>query len=228
LCKHRALIDSGSNVCCINAAIVKHKYLPVVKQIYLSGLCGQPTLVDVERLHIKPVVEEPDCVNIAPAVHAFFAVVPGLNEDFIITPSVYQLLQDVAKNDVLAPSADNAAGTISNVLSAVYKDNDSRIMPCNSDEHVLNIDTVTCVKDDVTNSGNLACVARHVNATHDTLCDVVQSVTSRDVIQLNVTDVMHTEADARKNRDFFDPEVPHGSKAKKATAEELCSEQRHV
>jgi hypothetical protein len=49
--------------------------------------------------------------NIAPAVHAFFAVVPGLNEDIIITPSVYQLLQDVAKYDVLAPSADNAAGT---------------------------------------------------------------------------------------------------------------------
>jgi hypothetical protein len=51
LCKYRALIDSGSNVCCINAEIVRDKSLPVVKQIYLSGLCGQPTLVDVVRLH---------------------------------------------------------------------------------------------------------------------------------------------------------------------------------
>jgi hypothetical protein len=180
----------------------------------LSELCGQPALVDVVRLNLKPVVEEPNCVNIAPAVHAFFAVVPGLNEHLIITPSVYQLLQDAAKYDVLAPSADNAAGTVNNVLSAVDDDNDSRIMPCKSDVRVSNTDTVICVKDDVTSSSKLACVARHVNAPDDTSCDVVQSVISRDVIRLNVPDIAHTETDARKNRDIFDPEVPDGSKIK--------------
>jgi hypothetical protein len=71
LSKHRALIDSGSNVCCVNAELVREKSLPGVKRIYLSGLCGQPTLVDVVRLHLKPVMDEPDCVNVAPAIHAF-------------------------------------------------------------------------------------------------------------------------------------------------------------
>jgi hypothetical protein len=57
LSRHRALIDSGSNVSCINADLIKDKPPPVVKQLYLLGLSGQPTLVDVVKLHLKPVVE---------------------------------------------------------------------------------------------------------------------------------------------------------------------------
>jgi hypothetical protein len=49
-------------------------------------------------------VEESNCANIAPAAHTFFAVVSRLYEEFIISPTVHQLLCDIAKYDVLVPA----------------------------------------------------------------------------------------------------------------------------
>jgi hypothetical protein len=222
LSKHRALIDSGSNVCCVNAELVKEKSLPVGKRIYLSGLCGQPTLVDIVRLHLKPVMDEPGCVNVAPAIHACFTVVPGLNEDVIITPSVNELLQDVAKYNVLAPSADSAADVVNAVLPAVGDDNDSRTVTCDDDVNIVNNEVDICVADAVANSSNFMCAAQHVDHVSDVSNNDVKSVSLHNVAQSKTQD----GAEAVKNRDFFDPEIPDKSKPKKATADELCNEQR--
>ena len=56
--------------------------------------------MDVIRLQLKPVVDENNCVNVSPHVYAYFAIVPYLNEEMLFTP---MLLQDVAKNTILAP-----------------------------------------------------------------------------------------------------------------------------
>jgi hypothetical protein len=78
---HKALIDSGSEICCIAEKLVSDLDLPKVKQIRISGLQGQARVVDVVKLKVKPVNPEPDSfVNISPPIHAWFAVVPGINE----------------------------------------------------------------------------------------------------------------------------------------------------
>jgi transposase InsO family protein len=109
----KALLDGGAEVCCIDANLVKHLNLPVVKQIRLTGLSGAGDRADVIRLHVRPAQ---DCinVNIAPPIHVWFAVINGLNEEcgVILTPSVVDLLNEAAHYTVLA------AGPISEVRGA--------------------------------------------------------------------------------------------------------------
>jgi len=105
------LIDGGSEICCISETLIQQLNAPVVKQLRLSGLSKQSDMVNVVRLHVKPVAGEKHMVNIAPSVRVWFAVVPGLHETVILTPNVVSLLQNVARYNVLYPSisaADNA------------------------------------------------------------------------------------------------------------------------
>ena len=84
----------------ISKSVVNHLQLPVVKQVHLSGLQGRPDIT----LHVKPVVDrqQASVINIAPSVRVWFAVVPDLNEDVILTPNVVELLKTVANYDVLS------------------------------------------------------------------------------------------------------------------------------
>jgi hypothetical protein len=67
----KALIDGGSEICCINSDVIKHLNLPASKQVRLSGLCGKSNVVDVVRLHVKPALHDnASIVNIAPTVRA--------------------------------------------------------------------------------------------------------------------------------------------------------------
>ena len=100
---HRALVDSGSEICCIAQHLVNDLNLPIVKQIRVSGLHGQSKVVDVVRLKVKPVNPEPDkLVNVAPPIQAWFAVIPDSNEEVIITPPVAEILNKVTTYHVVA------------------------------------------------------------------------------------------------------------------------------
>ena len=106
----KALIDGGSEVCCIKADLVRHLNLPAGKQVHLSGLSGKSNIVDVVRLNVKPALESDNSVvNIAPPVRAWFAVVPELNESVILTPNVVSLLRETARYNVLSPCLPNAS-----------------------------------------------------------------------------------------------------------------------
>ena len=99
----KALIDGGSEICCIRSELIGDMNLPVCKQVNLSGLRGKSDMVNVVRLHVKPVSNECDSVvNIAPSIRVWFAVVPGLNEAVILTPTVVSLLQEVVRYNVLS------------------------------------------------------------------------------------------------------------------------------
>jgi ribosomal protein L21E len=100
----KALVDGGSMHSVISQNLVSHLQLPVVKQVHLSGLQGRPDIVDVVTLHVKPVIDKQQAgiINIAPSVKVWFAVVPNLNEDVILTPNVVELLKSVANYDVLS------------------------------------------------------------------------------------------------------------------------------
>src|SRR5688572_12903220 len=103
LADQRALIDGGAEICCINNSLVQHLDLPVSRRIRLSGIQGRTDLVDVVRLHMKPGFNDHEgIVNIAPAVRVWCAAVPDLNEAVILTPTVINLLSEVAKYNVLS------------------------------------------------------------------------------------------------------------------------------
>jgi len=107
--RQTALIDGGSGICCISETSIQQLNAHVVKQLRLSGLSKQSDLVNVVRLHVKPVAGEKHMVNIAPSVRVWFAVVPGLHETVILTPNVVSLLQNVARYNVLDPSTSAEA-----------------------------------------------------------------------------------------------------------------------
>ena len=111
-----ALIDGGSEICCINETLVQNLNVPVHKQVRISGLNQQSDLVNVVRLHVNPVNKEPHLVNIVPSVRVWFAVVPGLHEAVILTLYVVSLLHNVACYNVLAPcpSTEDIGGDLVN------------------------------------------------------------------------------------------------------------------
>ena len=105
----KALVDGGSQICCINGELIDHLKLPADKQVRISGIQGEPNTVDVVRLHVKPAPSKnTSVVNIAPAIRVWFAVVPGLNEAVILTPNVVSLLKEVAQYDVISEPAAQA------------------------------------------------------------------------------------------------------------------------
>ena len=78
-------------------------------------------IVDVFCLKIRPEVEtENQVVNICPMIKMWFAVVPNLNENVILTPSVVELLQGMKTYNV---SSDNATE-----ISKVVKLQDTKII----------------------------------------------------------------------------------------------------
>ena len=113
-----ALIDGGSEICCINETLIQNLNVPVHKQVRISGLNQQSDLVNVVRLHANPVIKEPHLVNIAPSV--CFAVVSGLHEAVVLTPNVVSLLNNVACYNVLAPcpSTEGIGGDLVNLNDA--------------------------------------------------------------------------------------------------------------
>src|SRR6218665_1930876 len=99
----RALLDSGSEVCCVKRALVEHLQLPIHRQIRVIGMNGQAETAHVVRVHARPVLDgAPGLVNIAPAVRIWMASVEGLSDDVIITPSVMSALQEAATYNVMA------------------------------------------------------------------------------------------------------------------------------
>ncbi len=114
--KMEALIDSGSEICCIDSKYVKELSLPVERRVKLSGLRGQASTVDVVKLKVKKVTPD-NQVNIAPPVHVWFAVVPELNEKVIITLPVEELLNLVASFNV--PGSSPCEPVVSGVDSSV-------------------------------------------------------------------------------------------------------------
>jgi hypothetical protein len=136
-----------------------------------------------------------------------FAVVPGLNGDVIITPSVNELLQDVAKYNVLPPSVDSAADVVNAVLPAIGDDNDSRTVTYVDDVNIVNTKVDICVADAVANSDNYMCAAQRVDHVGDVSNNDVKSISLHNVAQSKTQD----GAEAVKNRDFFDPEKPDKS-----------------
>jgi hypothetical protein len=108
----KALIDSGSEICCIDSKYVKHLKLPVVNKVKLSGLRGKGENRDVVLLKVRKPTP-PNQINIAPPVYVSFAVVPELNEEVIITPPVNRLLDQVATFNVpAAPIVPDVAGNV--------------------------------------------------------------------------------------------------------------------
>ena len=128
--EQRALVDSGSEICCINRDLVQHLNLPIIKQIRISGLRSQFNVVDVVRLHLKTPISNDDghIVNIAPTIRVWFAIVPELNESVILTPNVVTLLNDIARYDIISPnlrdSEVNCEGLIQKEL-ATADENDN-------------------------------------------------------------------------------------------------------
>ena len=130
LTDQKALIDGGSEICCINSNLIEHLNLPVCKQVSLSGLSGQSGVVNVVRLHVKPASNEHDnVVNIAPTIRVWFAVVPNLNESVILTPNVVSLLHDVSRYNVLSSdtraTASNDTFELHDLLNVDYFETDT-------------------------------------------------------------------------------------------------------
>ena len=74
--KQKALIDVGSEICCINSELIRDLNIPVSKQVNVSGLRSKSSAVDVVRLHVKPAYNECcSMVNIGPSIRVWFAVV---------------------------------------------------------------------------------------------------------------------------------------------------------
>ena len=126
--KQKALVDGGSQICCINRELVEHLNMPADKQVRISGIQGEPNTVDVVRLHVKPAPSANNSVvNIAPTIRVWFAVVPGLNEAVILTPNVVSLLKDVAQYDMISEppiQADVAVDSVQEARDAVPNDTD--------------------------------------------------------------------------------------------------------
>jgi hypothetical protein len=78
-----------------------------------------------------------------------------LNEEIIITPTVYQLLQDVAKYNVLAPVTDNT--TADTVLPVVHNVNDQKIVTRDCDFHGVNKSISSHVVNTVADTENVSC-----------------------------------------------------------------------
>lgn len=121
-----ALADGGANYCVIDRDLVKDLNLPVVKQVRLSGLQGQAGRVNVVKLHVKPMMAASSggTVNIAPPVKVWFAVVPGLNESVILTPSVVELLKTVESYDILESNSSDDKAIENAVIPFMNIDND--------------------------------------------------------------------------------------------------------
>src|SRR6218665_1822855 len=100
---HRALVDSGAEVCCLRGALAQDLQLPIHRQIRVVGMNGHAEVANVVRVHARPMVAETrGLTNVAPAVHIWMASVDGLAEDVIITPSVMSALQESTSYNVMA------------------------------------------------------------------------------------------------------------------------------
>jgi len=109
----QCLIDSGSEVACVNQSLVRHLQLPVHKQIRILGVHGHTEIAHVVQIRAKPVPPESSgLTNIAPAVRIWFAAVEGLTEEAIITPGVYSALQEASAYSVMASQARPTEDTI--------------------------------------------------------------------------------------------------------------------
>jgi len=100
---HRALVDSGAEVCCLRGALAQDLQLPIHRQIRVVGMNGHAEVANVVRVHARPMVAETrGLTNVAPAVRIWMASVDGLAEDVIITPSVMSALQESTSYNVMA------------------------------------------------------------------------------------------------------------------------------
>ena len=152
--RQTALIDGGSEICCINEMLIQNLNVPVVKQLHISGLNKQSDLVNVVRLHVGPVSQEKHVVNIAPSVRVWFAVVPSLHESVILTPNVVSLLHDVSHYNVPVPNANVVPTTDDDTVCHELPDNSVHIAHMQADHSVVVdmsvADTHTNVKPDDT------------------------------------------------------------------------------
>jgi len=93
----RALVDSGSQICVINSNLVQHQNLESKGTMSLQPFCGNAVTADWVRLNIQAKSEsgKPTKVRTIDC-----AMVPNLNENFIVTADVMsKLTQDI--NDAM-------------------------------------------------------------------------------------------------------------------------------
>ena len=175
-----ALIDGGAEVCCIREDLIKSLHRVPHKFIKLSGLKGQPEIVGCVRLVVRPDLVGDDIVNLAPKVRAWFAVVPNLNEQIIITPSVSNLLKTISLYDTVAypiKNKQNAHDSDVNVPSLEITNSQYFVLdePRN-DEH--SPDVALILGEGVSRAAD----ARKVDSQTDTCQDIGASVVSGDDI----------------------------------------------
>ena len=175
-----ALIDGGAEVCCIREDLIKSLHRVPHKFIKLSGLKGQPEIVGCVRLVVRPDLVGDDIVNLAPKVRAWFAVVPNLNEQIIITPSVSNLLKTISLYDTVAypiKNKQNAHDSDVNVPSLEITNSQYFVLdePRN-DEH--SPDVALILGEGVSRAAD----ARKVDSQADTCQDIGASVVSGDDI----------------------------------------------
>jgi len=194
--RQTALIDGNSKICCISEALIQHLNAPLVKQLYLSGLSKQSDLVNVIRLHIKPVAGEKHMVNIALSVRVWFAVVPCLHKAVILTPNVVLLLQIVARYNVLDPS-----------ISVNVDDNDNTVDMTEPDTAAgtakkISVDTV--IHDSLETPDNSSVTREQ---SDDRITTQTQINISGTVAESHTADNTDEEFDTKQ---FFDTENPNG------------------
>ena len=103
----KALVDGGAEICCIHPNLVDRSRVKVQGKISILGLQGRANTVDVVKLEVQPVtVKLGRETNIAPRVKVWFAIVPELNENVIITPDVVKLLREVENCLVYSVTVD--------------------------------------------------------------------------------------------------------------------------
>ena len=204
--QQKALIDGGSEICCISDSLVNHLKLPVCKQVLLSGLQGKSDIVDVVRLHVKPVsTVQSGIVNIAPTVRVWFAVVPELNESVILTPNVVSLLHDISRYNVLSLKANDI---IENVSDDV---NRSLATDC----QYMNMDERATVNTD--NEGNAS-----VTITEQENVSEVETTTEETTNKLSHQ--TNKPLPEMETEEFFDTEKPKYDRV--ADVDTLAAEQR--
>ena len=71
------------------------------KMIKLPGLRGGPETVGCVILSIRPNIVGDNIINIAPKVRAWFAIVPNLNVQVIITPNLAKLMESLSQYNII-------------------------------------------------------------------------------------------------------------------------------
>ncbi|ESN94688.1 hypothetical protein HELRODRAFT_164571 [Helobdella robusta] len=102
----KALIDSGSEICCISEEISYQLKLQPVDTIAIKGIGQHFDHTKGVWIQIKPTCKDKTQTNIAPVVKIYCAIVPKLCEGLLLTPSVVDLIEEMKFYDVPIPQTN--------------------------------------------------------------------------------------------------------------------------